>query len=115
MKHNRVAISKAESKRKAATKRREREATKRDRVYTKAANAVGAFGGQKFFAGMTTPGTDSFPIQYAAGGLALLLGMRKTTGAGAQRLFDLAEGAALGQLGVMGFQASTPLFSDTGS
>ena len=39
---------------------------------------------------MTTPGTATFPIQYAVGGLALVLGMRRTTtGAQAPRGWGL--------------------------
>lgn len=108
-----MAISKAERKRNAASRRRQREATKRDQMARKVATAAGAYGGQRFFAGMTTPGTASFPIQYAVGGAALMLGMRSSTSGAMARVYDLAEGAALGQLGVMGFQAQTPLFSPT--
>jgi hypothetical protein len=77
------------------------------------ATAAGAYAGQRFFAGMTTPGTATFPIQYAAGAAALVLGMRSSTTGAMARVYDMAEGAALGQLGVMGYQSQTPLFAPT--
>jgi len=107
-----MAISKAERKRNNVARRRLREASKRDRMMGKGATLVGAYGGQKFFAGMTTPGTAAFPIQYSVGLLATLIDIAKPpTGASSARLLDLMQGVGLGQVAVMGYQSATPLFA----
>jgi hypothetical protein len=107
-----MAISKAERKRNQAARRRERESTRRDKFMSSAAHAAGAYAGQKFFAGMTTPGTDSFPIQYTLGIAAVVFDMSRRPASGlTARALNLMEGAAVGQLAVMGYQSATPLFS----